>query len=59
MRTPGAGRPVEMATLETEVDQLQRDLADLEKLLSQVERTWSLLEHEPPPLSEPISIEAL
>ena len=40
-RTTRIGRPVDMATLESDVHQLQIDLADLDKLLAQVERSWS------------------
>lgn len=35
---------MEMATLEADIHQLQRDLADLDKLLSQVERSWTIQE---------------
>jgi hypothetical protein len=48
-RTTRTGRPVEMATLESDIHQLQIDLADLDKLLAQVERSWST--HSPDELS--------
>ncbi|MEE2751135.1 MAG: hypothetical protein VX519_06880 [Myxococcota bacterium] len=37
-----AGRPIELSTLESGLQQIQRDIVDLEKLLAQVHRAWSI-----------------
>ena len=39
--TVESGRPVELSTLEAGLQQIQRDIVDLEKLLDQVQRAWA------------------
>jgi len=40
-RTIEAGRPMELSNLESGLEQLERDIVDLDKLLAQAQRAWT------------------